>query len=496
MSGFATNLRSAGQLSVVAIQGSTARLAPKPRPTASQLEASPSHKKGSLADVASQLTASLALARTASLKATAEELTPILHEALSGSDAEPARVTLPRLRAAAQRLAASAPADAVAAVTPFLAKASLGGGAAQRKRALYLVALWGTPAAQELLVKFGLHSTNPSMKLHAIMAAASLASPTFTTMDTVSSIATEDKDANLRRSALGVLGTLLTVSQDLPRVQQGSALLVRLLQFALVEEDQREIDAVLRAIANAGSLIDASSLPPLPARKFSYASGRRSSTSATTTVVSRSRTGAQAPRVGDSPLPFNRTFDVNVGLGGKVLGASFSGDLLAGTNFNCNTSTFNYEGYANANATAWLFGHSQSAFVATAEYGKIGGAPLADEISLSVWGKTVFSQQIPQVDCSPHTFPIAHASPGFSVSHTLWVSVIPVVFTASADLDLSASYTWTVCDSTLTASVSVNPTAALVFSGGATVDLLIVRADVTLSSSLNTAIVPQAAVKV
>jgi len=110
---------------------------------------------------------------------------------------------------------------------------------------------------------------------------------------------------------------------------------------------------------------------------------------------------------------------------------------------------------------------------------------------LQVFGQTIFSHNFPVIDCNMHTYPLAHAAPGFSISYTVWVSIIPITFTASSDLSLNLAWGWEICDSPLLLELEVIPSANLVLGGNAVIDLLILRAGVVLDASFNSALTPQ-----
>ena len=149
------------------------------------------------------------------------------------------------------------------------------------------------------------------------------------------------------------------------------------------------------------------------------------------------------------------------------------------------------EAYANVN----VLGVKQSSiFDAKAAYGKQGSVAVANEIFLSVFDKVVYQQTLPTqlIDCNLHTYQLYHASPGFSFSYTVWVSIVPITFSAGADLVLNAQWGWQVCDAQLSAMVELIPSADLVVSGKAEIDLLIIRGGVELDASFQAALVPQA----
>jgi len=193
-----------------------------------------------------------------------------------------------------------------------------------------------------------------------------------------------------------------------------------------------------------------------------------------------------------SDFPFNKSYTAAFNLGGEVAGIDFAANLFVGTNLNCNNPQFNYEGSASASATAILFGQAQQAFDAQIIYGQENGSPLADAITLSVWGNQVYNQPIPTVSCQSGNYPLAHAAPGFSVEHTVWVSIIPIVFQASANLNLNLEWGWNVCPTQLSASIDIEGEGAIELSGSSYTDLIYLRAGFELDGSFNADITPTA----
>ncbi len=125
-------------------------------------------------------------------------------------------------------------------------------------------------------------------------------------------------------------------------------------------------------------------------------------------------------------------------------------------------------------------------------YGQNGASPLADVATLTAFGKPVWSQHVPVVSyCRSQSLPIGQVERGLHVSHTVWVSIVPVSFTAAADLKLALSWQWSLCSNDLSASVGVTPSAEVDVSGSTLVDLLVLRAGVDLSGTLAASVVPQ-----
>lgn len=198
-------------------------------------------------------------------------------------------------------------------------------------------------------------------------------------------------------------------------------------------------------------------------------------------------------RAGPS-LPFNRSGSASATLGGHAMGVQFGAAYLVGTNLNCHNAAFAYEVSASLDASIWLFGESAPALGAAIVYGQNGPLPLADSTTVTVWGKPYWNRSIPALQyCVSESLPIGATSPrGISLSHTLWVSIVPVTFVAQADLSLALSWQYDICTDNLSASVSVTPGATVTFGGSAQVDLLVLRAGVALNGNVAADVVPRA----
>jgi len=191
-------------------------------------------------------------------------------------------------------------------------------------------------------------------------------------------------------------------------------------------------------------------------------------------------------------FPFNQSWTQDIKFGGKQVNVVVNGLLFAGTNLDCNHPTFNYEAHARAEAVASAFGDTKSAFLAEALYGKQDGQLIGDRLYLRVWNDVLYDKTIPIIDCNEHVNDIAHTAYGFSVSYTLWVSVIPVTFRAAVLLQLDLKWGWNVCDNQLSALVELIPSAVVTVSGGAEINLLIIKAGIALDASFNAIVKPQA----
>ena len=190
-------------------------------------------------------------------------------------------------------------------------------------------------------------------------------------------------------------------------------------------------------------------------------------------------------------LPFNRTGGKTVSIGGKTLGLTFVASYLVGTNLNCKNAQFAYEATADLTGSINLFGQTEQAFDANFIYGQNGAQQFADAATLTAFGKQVWSQQVPSYSyCQKESLPIGQIQKGISLTHTVWVSIVPVTFAASADLTLSLSWQWSLCTNDLSATVGLTPGAAVSLTGSTLVDLLVLRAGVNLQGNLAANVVP------
>jgi len=192
-----------------------------------------------------------------------------------------------------------------------------------------------------------------------------------------------------------------------------------------------------------------------------------------------------------SDYPYNRSWSEDFTLGGTQVNAQFDGLLFAGTNFNCNQQYFNYKVEALADATLTFFDWHKEALDAEILYGKKNGNLVGNEIYLRVWDDVIYNEAIPTVDCNEHTYPLYHTQQGVSISYTLWVSVIPVILSASASVTLDLSWGWQIGDSKLSALVELIPATTITLEAEAQTYLLIVKAGIDLDGSFEFDLRPQ-----
>ncbi len=358
--------------------------------------------------------------------------------------------------------------------------------------------------AQDALTVAGLNHRSVDRQLTAILAlGSSLQDVTPAVMTRLAELARANTNRRVSTHALLAASAILGRTKNADVINIGKALLSdKLNGFLNRASDAADLTVILNAVGNAGP--NGISLEANIQRLAPYANDEKykalwistfrkfPATEVMAKMPANLRAiidSAAAPR--DDLYPFNKNFSRDYKLGGESVNADFSFDLFLGTNFDCNQQYFNYLAYADVEAVVDVYDYSKSAFVAKATYGKANGVLQGNEIYVRFWDDVLYDQQLPTVDCNEHTYPLGHTAPGFSVSYTVWVSIIPVTFTASAALELNLSWGWQICDSQLSAEVELIPDAALVISGDADIDLLIIKAGLELDVDLDLEVRPQ-----
>lgn len=357
--------------------------------------------------------------------------------------------------------------------------------------------------AQQVLTAAGLNHRSVDRQLTAILAlGSSLQDVTPAVMTRLAELA-HNTNRRVSTHALLAASAILGRSKNADVISTGKALLSEKLNgFLNRASNAEDLTVILNAVGNAGP--NGISLEANIQRLSQFANDEKYKALWISTfrkfpaseVMAKMPANLRAlidsldaPR--DDLYPFNKNFSRDYKLGGESVNADFSFDLFLGTNFDCNQQYFNYLAYADVEAVVDVYDYSKSAFVAKATYGKANGVLQGNEIYVRFWDDVLYDQQLPTVDCNEHTYPLGHTAPGFSVSYTVWVSIIPVTFTASAALELNLSWGWQICDSQLSAEVELIPDAALVISGDADIDLLIIKAGLELDVDLDLELRPQ-----
>ena len=382
---------------------------------------------------------------------------------------------------------------------PYFVKLQQKADANLREKLFLLAVGLNTKDTNQQMVKYALKGNNRETKYHALLAITSgIQQPSAHLMSAVSKMANEESDAEIRDAAFMAYGSLLSFTTG-QQTTKGRQFLIDSLNKAIEENKAVEIVSALGAISNAGSNVVP--VTALPASLFSHAEIKvRSAAMFVLQSHAKKYNSVDAKKLislltakDDPDYPYNKDYNVNYTVGGKTVSAQFDAQLFVGTNFDCNHPTFNYKGLAEATGSVALFGVSQQVFDARALYAKKGSQLVGDELFLSVFDKVLFQKSIGRlVDCSEHTYDLFHAAPGFSVSYTVWVSIVPVTFRASASLVVDAKWGWNVCDDQLSALVELIPTAELVVAGDAEIDLLIIRGAIELNGKFSASIIPQA----
>jgi len=349
----------------------------------------------------------------------------------------------------------------------------------------YILSRLETRASQLLISRYGLESLNEKVKMSAFFSISNIENPVDFLIQNLINIVESSKDEKICANALYSLTNTIKNSKQESLRSSVKLFLINRINNAAKYRNIVSCLSTLLAIKNAGgaSFIQRKQIP------FNILTSLNEKT--INNVLSQIYSHSFTPSLLESQFPFNKTYDNSKKLGGSVASVTFGADLFAGTNFNCNQPTFNYEAYAEASTDGSLFGVGFQAVQAKAIYGKANGVVVGDSMFLEIFGKTIYSRNFPVLDCATHTYPIAHASPGFSLSYTVWVSIIPITFSASTDLALNLEWGWQICDSPLIAEIELIPSATLVLGGNAIIDLLILRAGVSLSGSLNSELIPQ-----
>lgn len=374
----------------------------------------------------------------------------------------------------------------------YLKKADVMSSQVLRDRLFYLLAALDD---SQSLIEYGLSSADADVRLHAIVTAATLQTPTSALAGSLHSIAIAAQDSKTKHAALLAYGTVLRKLYS-PAAKAGGKVLVDLLA-ATPSYDVQQLATVLAAIKNAGpSVVPASKIVEKAIRLFRKEPNLRSNIrrllkeympqNAETLDMQLSAL------VDGSDFPFNRSYTKDLVIGGRDVNLDLHGELFIGTNFDCNQKYFNYEGLAEVTGSVTLFTETATVFTAEAIYGADNGVHLADQFSLVFLGQTVIDQPFPQVDCMEHTYNLFHTSPVISASYVVWISVIPVVFSASAGVTLNVDWGWSICDSELSALVELIPGATFTAQGDVELDLLIISAGIELAAQVNTQIHPQA----
>eukprot|EP01116_Phalansterium_solitarium_P021912 TRINITY_DN7034_c0_g1_i1.p1 TRINITY_DN7034_c0_g1~~TRINITY_DN7034_c0_g1_i1.p1 ORF type:complete len:754 (+),score=326.84 TRINITY_DN7034_c0_g1_i1:241-2262(+) len=350
---------------------------------------------------------------------------------------------------------------------------------------LHLLARIDTEPAQALLVAYGLESAADSIRQQAILASYSFTRVSPALLKAMRELSVSSSP--MSRMALFALGSMYGRSE---LASEAPAELLPRLKTAIQRNDVRAVSAALYAIANAGTdVIDVEDLGII------LAADRNSVQKALIQPVEYvvNKYAAAQAAVTDNDLPYNHTWGGGIVVGGRKINAGFNATTFAGTNFNCNQTYFNYEVIGTSASNVTLFRWHTTTFWSQTVYGLINSQPAANRILVEIFGKVFYDEPLPSVDCFQETIPIFTQQTGLNKQYTLWISVIPVTFTATVSLSLNLDVQFEACLDKLSASLSLLPTATLTFGGGAEVNLLVVRAGIRLEGSFSSTLVPEGA---
>jgi len=362
-----------------------------------------------------------------------------------------------------------------------------------QRKMFHLLSSINSIFTQDLLIQYGLKSKDVETRLNAIYTVRNIAKPSSALIEIIMRMSLEDDNQIVRTISTLHFGILV---KKLSLLEQDSASLfandiLNMIENNLNSGKDEQVITLLYSIVNAGK---SSFCPKRLANifKMTMRSENDKVKKATQSTIYKLHS-YERNIVEDSNFPFNKSYVADFNAGGSVVGVDFSAELFAGTNFDCNQRWFNYEALADAKATLSLFGATHSLFEAEAIYGQANGAPLADELLLTVWGDVIYQQSIPEIDCLQHTYEIAHSAPGVSVDYIVWVAFVPIEFTAGASIDLNLSWEWKICATDLSVMAELIPVAHPTAYGSAEIDLYIIKAGIELNGDFAAvSIIPQA----
>jgi len=341
----------------------------------------------------------------------------------------------------------------------------LNGGTLERlslQRLFAVLADANVPSAHDLLIRYGIDSTDERTQLAALNTISTSQVSSALVRDALWALAKNDKtlSSTVVRAAVLAYGSVLSRSPTLAR-KMGIKQLMALKTAAAERDDEPAFRTISSALYNTLPVPLAEKLPPTPPA---------------------------------GTMPFNRSWSASAAYGSLTkVGAKFGAEYFVGTNFDCNRPSFNYMALASTNGTVNLFSFEQSVFNVYAVYGREGKQVVGNELYLQVFFKVIVDKQIPNEDCKSHTYDLgSFTAPGATVAYTLWVGCIPVIFEAGVHFEADLSWGWSVCQNNLSAQVSATPSAKLTASASAQADLLIIEGEVYIEADFAVSITPRA----
>jgi hypothetical protein len=192
--------------------------------------------------------------------------------------------------------------------------------------------------------------------------------------------------------------------------------------------------------------------------------------------------------VPDPTYPHNKAKTWETKLGGSDFNVFAQAGYFAGTNFDCKQTGLNYKLRAFVKAGCHLFKHEEDFFTAEAVYAAINGATAENRLVAKLFGHSLKDEKLlPDIPgCPPEVVKdIASVQPGFRLSYTIVVVVIPVTFSAGVSAKLYLKWGYQFCPQNLQAHVDLRPGVTVTASASATAQIAVAKGGIELSGSVN-----------
>jgi hypothetical protein len=185
-----------------------------------------------------------------------------------------------------------------------------------------------------------------------------------------------------------------------------------------------------------------------------------------------------------SEIDICRGFDNSWTVGNNNAGIRFSLSGTAGIKKGCKAEHRSYMAGAYAKADILVVGQSISAVDAFVEYGLVNGSPLKNAISLKLFGKSIYTQNIPNLDCTDKTIQLKKWDKSFSFGFTIVVYIVPITFSVGLDLNFDSYLQYTICPAGLKASLIYVPSLKVTLKGGASASIAVARAGIEIRGAI------------
>eukprot|EP00762_Andalucia_godoyi_P002355 ANDGO_07550.mRNA.1 lipid transport family protein len=196
----------------------------------------------------------------------------------------------------------------------------------------------------------------------------------------------------------------------------------------------------------------------------------------------------------DSLFPNNRQGSFDKTMGPSDLSLDISASYFAGTNFEfCSggqqSKDLNYKIAAGLDVKVDVFGFHKDVANVDAAYVAEAGATTDNHFRISLFGHTIKDTTLlpfSTTACPPeNVIDIWHATPGWSVSYTVTVVVIPVTFSVGVSAQLDVSLGYGICIQDLKAIADLRPSVTVTASASASASVLVAKGGVEVSGSVN-----------